>query len=75
MVRYSLDRTARVRITIYNVLGQRVRGLVDDVQAGGSHEAIWDGRDERGRSLASGVYLYRLEVDDRVQTKKMVLLR
>jgi hypothetical protein len=64
-----------VRLTIYNLLGQRVRRLVDGDQGPGSYSVWWDGRDERGVELASGVYMYRLEVGDFRQMRKMVLLR
>ncbi len=68
-----------VNLKIYNILGEEVRTLVDKPQKGGKYEVSWDGRDDRGKPVASGVYLARLEVkSDRLKmtrTRKMVLLR
>lgn len=64
-----------VRLIIYNLLGQRVRKLVDEKQGPGSYSVWWDGRDAGGVELASGVYMCRLEVGDFRQMRKMVLLR
>jgi hypothetical protein len=65
----------RTTLKIFNTRGQLVRTLVDEPKKGGTYEAIWDGRDEDGNEVASGVYLYRLESKDFSQTKKMVLLK
>ncbi len=65
----------RVRLVVYDVRGARVRTLVDRVQRGGRFEARWDGRDDRGRRVASGVYFYRLELAGFAATRKMVLLK
>ena len=64
-----------VRLAIYNVLGQRVRRLIDDLQKPGSYSLWWDGRDEMGEEVTSGVYLCRLVVGDFHQVRKMLLLR
>jgi hypothetical protein len=74
-VAFALPSTAHVRLEIFNVLGQRVRRLVDQVLQPGSHVHAWDGRDQNGRELPSGLYLYRLEAGSFVATKKMVLLK
>ncbi|NBC18739.1 MAG: T9SS type A sorting domain-containing protein, partial [Bacteroidetes bacterium] len=60
---YALPERSRVRLVIYNALGQRVRTLVDREQGAGPHRARWDGRAEDGRPVASGVYFYRLEAE------------
>ncbi|MBP7697814.1 MAG: M28 family peptidase [candidate division Zixibacteria bacterium] len=72
---YTLPRTVRVKLTVYNLLGQQVRVLVDGEQAGGRHEAVWDGTTGEGRPAASGVYLYRLETPSRCAARKMLLLK
>jgi hypothetical protein len=64
-----------VTLRIYNVLGQLVRTLVDEPKEPGTYEVIWDGKDESGDQVASGVYFYKLEAEDFSQTKKMVLIR
>jgi hypothetical protein len=77
-IQYTVDsRQAPVPTTlkIYNIRGQLVRTLVDEYQAVGERTVTWDGRDENGQELASGVYLYRLKAGDFSQTNKMVLIR
>jgi len=74
-VKYQLPEDVSVRLEIYNVMGQKVGSLVDEVQKTGYYKVKWAGRDTNGRELASGVYFYRLEAGDFVKTRKMVLLR
>jgi hypothetical protein len=62
-------------LKVYNVMGQLVRTLVDEPKEPGTYEVIWDGRDENGNQVASGVYFYRLDAGDFTQTKKMVLMK
>ncbi len=64
-----------VRLEIYNALGQRVRTLVDEVQAAGRHRVSWNVRDEAGASVASGVYLSRLHYPGGVQTQRLLYLK
>ncbi|KPJ58648.1 MAG: hypothetical protein AMJ46_13815 [Latescibacteria bacterium DG_63] len=64
-----------VRLVIYNLLGQALVTLVDAEQPPGSYTVTWDGRDARGREVASGVYLCRLEAVEFTETKRMVLVR
>jgi hypothetical protein len=68
-------RSVPVSLKIYNILGQSVRTLVDQPQSGGKHEILWDGKDESGKNAASGVYFYRLQAGESVETKRMVLIR
>ena len=76
MIRYDLLEAGAVRLSVYNVLGQMVRTLVDGQRPAGSYSVVWDGRDSTGREVASGIYLYRLQVKGQhVQTRRMVLLR
>jgi flagellar hook assembly protein FlgD len=60
---------------VYNALGQSVRTLLASEMAAGRHELTWDGRDDRGNGVASGVYFYRLYAQDRVRSRSLVLLR
>jgi flagellar hook assembly protein FlgD len=62
-------------LTIYNVLGQSVRTLVESRVSCGTYTAIWDGRDASGREVASGVYLCELRWKTRRQAKQIVLLK
>ena len=74
-IAYDLPRDGRVRLTIYDVRGAPVKDLVNAPEPAGRHSTTWDGRNQRGEPVASGVYFYRLTVGDFVQTKKMVLLK
>jgi immune inhibitor A len=65
----------RTNLSIYNVLGQKVKTLVDQVQIPGTYEVTWDGTDRLGRPVASGIYFYRLERGNDSQTKKMILVK
>ena len=60
---------------VYNILGQKIRTLVNEVKLPGEYKVVWDGKDEKGNSLSSGVYFYRLEIGDRSEVKKMLLVR
>jgi WD40 repeat protein len=72
---YKLASQAQVRLAVYNLAGQLAGVLVAQAQEAGPHQAHWDGRDERGRALASGVYLCRLRAGAQVETRKLLLLR
>jgi len=74
-IRYQLPQAVKVSLVIYNMLGQEVRKLVDAQQPAGYHTAIWDGRDNFGRSLPTGVYHYRLQADSFTMTKKMLMAK
>jgi hypothetical protein len=72
---YSVPKACQVKLEVFNILGQRVRMLVDENQTAGKREITWDGKDENRNEVASGVYFYRLRAGDFTQTKKMVLIR
>jgi hypothetical protein len=72
---FSVSEPGRVTIRVYDISGRPVRTLVDAWRGTGDHEVSWDGRDNDGREVASGVYFYRLEVPGRPESRKMVLLR
>lgn len=74
-IAYSLSVGAHVTLTIFDVGGRRVRVLTDTMAAAGPHDVSWDGLDDNGRGVASGVYFYRLVAGSFTQTKKMVLLK
>ena len=75
IIRYQLDRTAEVKLEIYNIVGERVTTLVDKKLSSGAYFVTWHGSDALGRPVASGVYIYRLQTDSFVESKKMLLLR
>ncbi len=74
-LRFSLPQAGEVELSIYNLMGQRVANLVRGVQEAGPHVLQWNGRDEQGRELASGVYFYHLQAGAQVETRKLLLLR
>ena len=65
---------AGVSLTVYDVLGRRVRQVWDGPLGAGTHRFVWDGRDEAGKAVAAGVYIYKVEVDGRVEAKKTTKL-
>ncbi len=64
-----------ITLKIYNIRGALVRTLVDDKRTSGEYEVIWDGKNEKGEAVASGIYFYKLKAGDFSETKKMILLR
>ena len=74
-ISFTLDLPAKVRLRIFNLLGQDVATLMEASLPAGRFETTWNAKDERGRDVASGVYFYRLEAGDQVQTRRMLLLR
>jgi hypothetical protein len=72
---FSISEKAEVRLHVYDVSGRLVKGLVDGWREPGVYSEAWDGRDDAGKQLPSGVYFYRLEAGKFVATKKMVLLK
>ncbi len=79
VIRYSLpvarQKRLAVSLKIYNILGQEVRSLVEEKQAPGYYEVKWDGKDEGGNPVSSGIYFYRLNAGGFSNAKRMVLLR
>jgi len=74
-IEYSLSGGGNVRLCLHNALGQRVRILVDQFQESGHHSVIWDGTDDQGITVSSGIYFYQLQTDHFYTRKKMVLLK
>ena len=72
---YHLSKDSEVKLTIYNVLGQEVRVLVDGYRKVGFYTVVWDSKDSLGKKVASGVYGYQMIADDFISWRKMVLLK
>ena len=75
VISYFLPKSSPVRLEVFSVTGQRVAILRQGNQQAGYHRLHWNGRDRKGRSLASGMYLYRLVTDEGILTRKLTLLR
>jgi hypothetical protein len=74
-IAFTLAARGRVAVRIYDVQGRIVRALFDGEASAGRHRLFWDGLDGRGRAVGTGVYVYRLEAGDVLQSRKMVLIR
>jgi len=74
-IRFVLPECEQVTLAIYDTNGYLVRTLVDEVEGYGAHEVTWDGRDDDGAAMGSGVYFYRLRAGKHTESKKMVLLK
>ena len=74
-ITYQLPASGDVTLAIYNLTGQKVRTLIDQHAESGHHTAVWDGQDETGHRVSSGVYVYRLRAGDYVETRRMTLLK
>ena len=74
VITMSLARSAHVNLTVYNILGQRIRTLVDQMQAAGQFRVAWDGANDLGVPAPAGLYLYQMQADDYTETKKMLLI-
>jgi hypothetical protein len=75
LIAYQLEKSAHVSLKIYNLNGQLVRTLVDGDRKSGYFQAMWDARDNFGKAVAEGIYIYKLIADNFEQTRKMVLVR
>jgi hypothetical protein len=73
--RFNVPASAHVRIEIFNLLGQRVATILDKEMKPGVYVADWDGKNDRGRSVSSGIYFYRMQAGDFSEMKRMVLLK
>jgi len=74
-IRYQLPKTTQVVLKIYNTFGQEVRTLVNARQPAGVNTVVWDGRDGFGKEVSSGIYIYRLQTGESIQSRKMSLVR
>jgi WD40 repeat protein len=74
-IRFTLPEDGHANLTIYDVAGRRVRTLVDDKRRANHYDVVWDGRDHKGQTVASGVYFYRLVAGRHEKTLKMLLLK
>ena len=74
-IEYSLPRRSNVKIDVFNLLGRKVRTLVDREESAGTYSITWDGTSSTGEAVSTGVYFYRFEAEDYIETKKMLLLK
>ena len=74
-IRFAIREDAFVSIEIYNIRGQRVRNLVNEERRAGEYSIVWNGRDDHGNSVASGVYFYRMRAGDYHSIRRMILMK
>jgi len=75
VIAFALPKTGHVKLEIYNILGQKVKDLVDEMVTAGYKRVVWDGKDNSGTDVASGVYFYRIKTQETVEVMKMTLLK
>ena len=74
-ITYQVPKTSLVKIEVFKLLGQKLRTLVNEERNPGSYQIMWNGLDDQGKSVSSGVYLYKMQSGDFSTIKKMVLVR
>jgi hypothetical protein len=72
---FKLPDARHVTLTVFNLVGQKVKVILDEERQAGLHSVIWDGKNDQGFNVASGIYLYTLNIGDRIFTKKLILVR
>ena len=75
VISYSLPKISNVQIKIYDALGREIRSLINEEKSSGTYNILWDGTDNYGSRVSSGVYFYTIHAGDFYQSKKMVLLK
>ena len=74
-IQYTLDKAGDVKMTVFNILGKKVKTLVNESQAPGTYNVKWDGINAIGQKMGSGIYFYKLETKNRSQINKMLLVK
>ncbi len=74
-IRFSIPEASEVILEVFDLLGRRLNVLLNQTLTAGSYEAIWDGKDQQGKSLSSGIYLYRLTTPNFQQVRRMVYMQ
>ena len=74
-IEYIIPTRLHVTLEVYNILGQKIRTLVDELKSAGDFQTTWDGKNANGVTVSSGIYFYRFRAEDFVETKKMIFLK
>jgi len=75
VISFSLEREQQVELAIYNLKGQRVKNIVNSVMGVGLHRVVWNGLDDSGKVVSSGIYFYQMKTQDYIKMKKMLLVK
>ena len=74
-INYQINQPGQVTLAVYNVLGEKVRTLVNESKIAGSYQVTWEGTNDMGARVATGVYFYKLQMGDQVQAQKMLMVK
>jgi hypothetical protein len=74
-IEYALPKPVKVELRVFNILGQVVKTLVDEEKEAGYYQVVWDGKDQSGQSVSSGVYLYQIKAGEFIETKEMQFIK
>lgn len=74
-ITYELAYPEKATLTIYNLTGRKIRTLSEGRKSAGQHRLVWDGKDENGDTVSSGIYLYRLTVGELTRVRKMMFVK
>jgi len=74
-IAFDVARDGNVEIEIFNIRGQKIKTLVNDNYTAGRHSVVWQGTDNYGRAMSSGVYFYRMTVGEFTETRRMLLMK
>jgi hypothetical protein len=72
---FELESPGNIKINIYNVKGQLIRKLTEEYYTAGKHEIVWDGKDDKGNTVSSGIYFYRFTIKDRDEMRRILLIK
>ncbi len=75
VIRYSLDKTQKVQLAVYDLTGRKIRTLTNGIKSQGLHSVSWNGCDDKERAVSSGVYMYKLISEEKTQARRMMLIR
>jgi hypothetical protein len=73
-IEFSIQNNSKVELSIFNIKGQKIITLANDVYANGTHSVIWNGDDKSGKIVSSGIYFYKLQVNGKMEAMKKCLL-
>ena len=75
IIKYALPEASHVTVKVFNMLGQEVRTILDQEQSSGVKQVLWNGRNNYGSKVASGIYIYAIKANDFYKAKKMILMK
>jgi hypothetical protein len=74
-IEFSLAKSGFVKFNVYDILGRKVRTLISEHLSSGYNSVLWDGKNDSGKDVASGIYFYQIKVEEFTETKKLVLMK